>query len=174
MQYRKLSALAGAAAILVLAVSVPESANAADQERLDILLANGAITQQHDDSLAKEGLTRADVEGVAVSLDQGGLNVRSADGEFAIKVGARLHADFAVHNGDRDTGRAAVDGTELRRARIELSGTMYRDWRWAAETDLADNDVSVKDFWLSYTGFDKFDLTVGHQKQPYSLAIEMS
>lgn len=148
---------------------------AADQELLDILRSNGAITQaQYDELLAKESLSAADVEPIRVSLDRGGFNVRSSDGDFAIKIGARLHADVATHLNDSDTGYDATDGTELRRARIELSGTMHKDWRWAAEYDLADDAVAVKDFWLSYRGLDRVDLTFGHQKQPYSLDIEMS
>jgi phosphate-selective porin OprO/OprP len=116
--------------------------HAAEKELLDILLGNGAITQeQYEELLAKETLTEEDIASTNVTLDE---------------------------------GRSAVDGTELRRARMEMSGTFHDDWRWAAEADFADNNVAVKDFWLRYRGFEKVDLTFGHQKQPYSLDIEMS
>lgn len=153
------------------AVTVP--AAAADRALLDTLLANGTITQaQYDELVAKEQAERPPQ--ASVTLDQNGFNIRSADGQFAMKVGARLHADLIEHTDDSRVAVAPNDGTELRRARIELSGTFHGDWRWAAESDFADNEVSIKDFWVSYRGFDAVDLTFGHQKQPYSLAVEMS
>ncbi|HPG24358.1 MAG TPA: porin, partial [Myxococcota bacterium] len=45
---------------------------------------------------------------------------------------------------------------------------------WVGEVDFADNNTAIKDFFLSYEGLEGVKLTVGHQKQPYSLAIEMS
>jgi phosphate-selective porin OprO/OprP len=149
---------------------------AQDRELSDAPLGNGVITQEQYDEPVEPGVQSQD-DGAAravITFDQGGLSVSSADGLFAFEIGARLHADFAWHSGDSSTGVEATDGTELRRARIELSGMFHGDWRWVAETDLADNDVSVKDFWLRYQGLDRIRLTVGHQKQPYSLALEMS
>ena len=133
---------------------------------------NGVTAQEQE---AEPGVQSQDNgAGPVISFERGALSVRSADGLYAFEVGGRLNADFAWHSGDSDTGVAATDGTELRRARIELSGRFQGDWFWAAETDLADDLVSVKDFWLRYRGFDGVQLTVGHQKQPYSLAVEMS
>ncbi|MGD9604485.1 MAG: OprO/OprP family phosphate-selective porin [Gammaproteobacteria bacterium] len=152
--------------------SVP--AIAADKELLDILLANGAITaEQHAALLKKPELTKEDVNDVVVRLDRGGLNIASRDGAYAIKIGARLHADAALHSGDTP-GVEAVDGTEIRRARVEMKGTIAHDWAWVAEADFADNDVAIKDFWLGYEGIDNVRIMAGHQKQPYSLAVEMS
>ncbi len=164
-----------AVACVLLCVGVSAPATAADKELLDILLSNGAITQaQYDELLDKDELKPADVEDIKVTLDKKGLNVKSGDGDFAFKIGGRMHADVTAHSGDRDTGRRANDGTELRRARIEMGGMMYGDWKWVAQVDLADNVTSLKDFALTYTGFEWGSLTIGHQKQPYSLAIEMS
>jgi len=162
------------APFLLIGAAFP--AQAQDRELLDALLSNGAITQEQYDELVEPGAQNQD-DGTAravIAFDQGALSVRSADGRFAFEIGARLHADFAWHSGDSNTGVEATDGTELRRAIIELSGTIDGDWGWAAETDLAGDDVNVKDFWLRYRGLDRVTLTVGHQKQPYSLALEMS
>lgn len=156
-------------------LSVPRPSAAADKALLDVLLANGTLTREQYEALLDDDEPAAeDAADPRVRLDESGFSVRSSDGEFAIDIGARLHADFTQHGGDADTGRPAVDGTELRRARIELGGTFHGDWRWAAETDLADDRTEVKDFWLRYTGLAGVDLTVGHQKQPYSLDVEMS
>lgn len=152
-----------------------DAALATDKELLDVLLANDAITQeQYNDLLAKEKLTREDVDKVVVTLNEHGFRARSADGDFEIKIGARLHAQASTHVADLSSGNGADDGVELRRARLELSGRFYRDWLWAAESDFADNEVSVKDFWLGYQPADWARVTMGHQKQPYSLSLEMS
>lgn len=111
---------------------------------------------------------------VAFTLDERGLTASSGDGAFAFTAGARLHADVAQHRGDDGPGLDAVDGTHIRRARIELDGTVQRDWNWAAQVDFAGNDASLKDFVLEFAGLERVDLAVGHQKQPYSLELEMS
>ncbi len=110
----------------------------------------------------------------AVTLDAKGFNVKSQDGRFSMKIGARLHTQASGNYGDLPDGVDATDGTELRRARLELKGTFYEDWKWSTELDFADNDVAIKDFWLAYEGFPLASVSVGHQKQPYSLSIEMS
>lgn len=162
------------ASFLLIGAAVP--AQAQDRELLDAQPGNGGITQEQYEQLVEPGAQSQDdgAGNTVIAFDEGGLSVRSADGRFAFEIGGRLHADFAWHSGDSNIGVEATDGTELRRARIELSGTFHGDWGWAAETDLADDDVSVKDFWLRYRGLDRVTLTVGHQKQPYSLALEMS
>lgn len=148
---------------------------AAEKELLDVLLANGAITEtQYQDLLDKPKLTRSDVDDVVVKLDRKGLNVTSSDGDFAFKLGSRLHFQASSHSGDLPPGVDATDGTEFRRSRIEMKGKFHRDWAWAAEADFADNKVSLKDFWLGYNAIPNTKLYLGHQKQPYSLSVEMS
>ncbi len=100
--------------------------------------------------------------------------MKSGDGDFEIKVGARLHTQASTNIVDLSPPNDADDGVELRRARIEVTGRFFRDWLWDAEVDFADNDVAVKDFWLGYQPVKWARVTGGHQKQPYSLALEMS
>ncbi len=57
---------------------------------------------------------------------------------------------------------------------MEMSGTIQEDWRWAAEADFANNGARILDWWLAYTGIEDTTLAAGHQKQPYSLSVEMS
>lgn len=109
-----------------------------------------------------------------VTLDSGGLQVRSADGNTQIKIGGRIQVDATLHSPDSAGGMEATDGTELRRGRIEMKGRMPNDVRWAAEVDFANNATSVKDFWFGFAPQEGPMLTFGHQKQPYSLAVEMS
>lgn len=164
-----------AAAALVLCLASAGSIHAADKELLDILLANGAINQeQYDRLLAKEEIDRADVEDVVTKLDSGGLSIESGDGDFSIEIGTRLHAEISTHEGDLPDGSEPVNGSELRRARIETNGTFHRNWNWVAEVDFADNNVAVKDFWLGYETDGGAIFSIGAQKQPYSLNVEES
>ena len=174
MHSHRLSLLSSSLAIALVSAVPAAHAEGANKELLDVLLSNGAITQkQYNQMMGKvEAEEKEKAKEAQVTLDQKGFNVRSADDSYAIKIGGRLHAQASTHlnEGDLDP----TDGTELRRARIEMSGTIQDDWRWAAEVDFGNDEVSVKDFWLSYRGWDDVALTAGHQKQPYSLSLEMS
>ncbi|GAB4359752.1 MAG: OprO/OprP family phosphate-selective porin [Methylohalobius crimeensis] len=150
-----------------------QSAQAADKQLLDILLANGAITQEQHDRLLKkeEPLTKDDVE---VSLKDG-LEFKTADGDFKMEIGGRLHAQAAYHSKDNVAGQSVTDGTEIRRGRLAVDGVLFRDWKYQAEYDFAGNGTRITDLWLAYTGFDWLPfIGIGHQKQPYSLEVEMS
>jgi phosphate-selective porin OprO and OprP len=159
--------------------------NAADKELLDILLQNGAITQpQYDQLIQKEALTKEDFKAaaaaekdgsdVSVSVGEKGLVVESEDGEFEFKLGGRIQADASYQDPDHIGDQQGTDGTELRRARIEMKGRLYKYIPWAFEVDFANNSASFKDVWLGYEGFDWLTAYAGHNKQPYSLAVEMS
>ena len=106
-----------------------------------------------------------------------GLVIKGPDGDFSIKLGGRMHADFSTHNGDDSLagGKEAVDGSEIRRGRIALSGTVYKDFDYMIETDFGGDKVSVKDLFLTYHGFNApLDFTVGHQKNAMSMEIQES
>ncbi|MES2636793.1 MAG: porin [Pseudomonadota bacterium] len=106
-----------------------------------------------------------------------GLVIKGADGDFSIKLGGRMHADYTNHTGDESLsgGKEAVDGTEIRRGRIALSGTVYKDYDYIIETDFGGDRISVKDLFLVYHGFDApLDFTVGHQKHAVSMEIQES
>ena len=125
---------------------------------------------------------------VKVTLDRRGFRAQTEDGQFKFKFGGRVHVDGTYHHGDTPGDIPApppatagtfislkpTDGTELRRARLIAKATVYEDWNWVGEVDFADNDSVVKDFFLSYSGFENTTIAIGNQKQPYSLSLEMS
>ncbi len=150
-----------------------QAAVAADKELLDILLANGALTQeQYDRLLQKEDLETSDLRDVIFTLDRKGLRAKTSDGRYAFKLGGRIHADASGHRGT--VANEATNGAEIRRARFDMEFRFLEDYLFKGEVDFADNGVAVKDFYIGYTGFDWGSLSVGHQKQPFSLALEMS
>lgn len=164
---------------LALLLAAPAAqAQATNKELLDVLLSNGVITRaQYNQMIGKvEAVAKKEEKEPEVTLDQRGFRLQNPDQSYAMKIGGRLHTQAATHlHDDNFTTVDPNDGTEIRRARIELSGTIAEDWRWAAETEYSNNQVRIVDFWLSYTGLaENLDITFGHQKQPYSLSVEMS
>lgn len=148
---------------------------AADKELLDILLGNNAITQaQYEELLAKEAMTAEDAKDIVVNFGPGsGVNISTRDGTYEWEIGGRVHLDYAQHDHDPRIGVTPINGSTTRRARLEMDGIFAGNWGWAAEVDFAENVVEVKDFKVGYEG-NNFTLYAGHQKQPYSLSLEMS
>ena len=142
-----------------------------DEERLAELRAELLELLEETPSEARE----ADSDDLpSVSIDQKGFRVTSADGESSIKIGGRIQADANWHERRGSLDPLINDGTELRRARFELKGTLPESLFWAAEVDFAGNRTSMKDFWAGYATDLGPEVTFGHQKQPYSLDVEMS
>lgn len=61
------------------------------------------------------------------------------------------------------------DGTEFRKARLELEGTIFGDWDYEFEIDFADGDADIKDAYFRYNAFWPARITVGQFKEPFSL-----
>jgi len=152
------------------------NAYAADKELLGMLLQNGSINQtQYNTLIEKETISKKDVNDIKVSLGKKGLQFATADKQFKLKIGARLHADASFHSGDNDLDSArATNGTEIRRARIYLKGIMWEDFKYISEFDFADNSVAVKDLFVTYKGLDWLEITAGHQKQSISMELQES
>ena len=105
-----------------------------------------------------------------------GLRLTSADKAFDLKLGARIQNDWAVLAPDDDLQDAFSDraglgtGTEFRRARIQMSGTIYERLGFKVQYDFADSEVGFRDVFI-----DLYDLPavgrlrIGHFKEPLSL-----
>ena len=120
---------------------------------------------------------------VKIKLDKKGLQAETKDGDFKFKIGGRIHADASVSDNDKFVSGGvpveANNGTEIRRGRLAFEGTFYKDWHFKSQIDFADNDVSVKDLKLAYTGLKLFEdtkikVTVGSQKQAFSRELQDS
>lgn len=116
-----------------------------------------------DEKLA-EATKPSDVE---ISTN-GGLTLKTRDGQFSTKVGGRLQVDAASYGGSPDMG----DGTDIRRARLYLSGTLYRDWGYKLEYEF--DNSSITDAFITYDGFENYQITVGNFKDPFSLDYMIS
>jgi phosphate-selective porin OprO and OprP len=178
----------------VLAAGALTAHAATEHEKLLwVLKQNGTITQSQYERLRREAARTASNPTAAEAKQQrqvestpknkkkrdkqteveteGGLKVKSADRDFEFELGGELWFDWASYQ--EDVARLG-NGTELRRARLSLSGTMFEHWAYAAEYDFAGNDPEVKDAYLEYTGFDSLLIRGGHFKEPFSLEDQTS
>lgn len=90
--------------------------------------------------------------------------VASADPETRGRVMVDLWAtDSTVGSIDYPSG------TDIRAARIGIFGTLEPDLAYIVEADFAGDQVTLKDAYLQYRGWDAAMLTVGNHKPPFSL-----
>lgn len=102
-----------------------------------------------------------------VTTSYKGLTVTSPDGDSVFSFGGRMQLDGAIYS----EGRSKLgSGTEARRMRFRMSGTVERDLGYKLELDFNPGGGSeVTDGWIQYKGWDKLTTTVGHQKVPFGL-----
>ena len=97
---------------------------------------------------------------------KGKLQFESADKDFKFRVGGRIMLDGAIYDEDKTPlGNQA----EVRRARLYMSGTLWRAWQFKTQFDFAGNKIGVRDLYLKYTAFKPATITVGNFKEPFSL-----
>ena len=101
---------------------------------LDVLLENGLISQAQYATLQVKGAQEKKTDPEAkVSLKEG-FKVKSQDGDFQVQPGVYVQLDSAWYD---DEMTDFSNGTELRRARLALAGTILKDWDFKLEADFA-------------------------------------
>lgn len=90
----------------------------------------------------------------------------TADGAYSFKLGGFAQVDAFVSDDDR---RDHPDGTNIRRARLNVSGTIAKDFKYKLENDFAGNASALTDVYVEYVGFDPVTLTIGQFKEPFGL-----
>jgi len=110
--------------------------------------------------------------GMAAVSSSGGLTAASADGEHTFRLGGRLMWDADSFDGVLNP---ASDGerrfnSQLRRARIELSGKVPGDLNWVFDVNYFDDgDAEIHAAGLRYSGWDLADVFIGRDKEPFGL-----
>lgn len=167
--------------------------NKALQELMKALLENGTIDQQTYELVLKvaeqeenelsrtpntnnvdESIRLAVAEEVAKTAgDQptittnGKFEIRSKDNDFSFRAGGRIQIDAATYDEDRLRHN---DGTELRRARLFASGTLWQAWTYKLQYDFTATGIDgIQDAFIDYKGFDRWKIRFGHFKEPFSL-----
>jgi len=108
-----------------------------------------------------------------------GLRFESADKRYKFKLGGRIHYDGQFFDPDSDT-KAAVetgpptnirieDGTELRRARIELSGEVGDRTEWALGMDFGSGTTNFRNVYVGLKDLPFGGVRAGQFKEPFGL-----
>lgn len=163
---RSIGAVLTAAGLMVSSFAIPSETDGL-LELLKVLHENKTISAAQYDRLsnALNAKIKPQKEPLKIST-KGGLKITSGDGDFKFQIGGRLMVDAAFYDQDKvDLG----DGTKLRRARLYAKGVLFKDWKFKTQYDFADNEVSVKDAYIRYTGFKPTTITIGQYKEPFSL-----
>ncbi len=104
-----------------------------------------------------------------------GFKLESQDKQFALKFGGRIMIDHAYffQNDELDTNYGPLlskSGTEFRRARIFMSGTVYSNVEFKLQFDFAGGEVAFKDMFIGITDIPKIgNIRIGHVKEPFRL-----
>lgn len=102
-----------------------------------------------------------------------GVRLETRDKTVRLKVGGRIHYDWAVMSQDpgiRQNLGALQDGNEPRRARIYFSGVVHEQVEFKVQYDFAGGTAKFKDVYLGLTGIPYLGkIRVGHIKEPFSL-----
>ena len=92
-----------------------------------------------------------------------------SDGDQFLEVGARIQLQYKV---DDPAVGAKTDDIFFRRLRVRVAGSMHKDWKGQVEWDMGkasgDNEVSVKETWMQYGGWNNMTLKIGNSSFPFS------
>ncbi len=99
------------------------------------------------------------------------------DGEdFKLKIGGRIMNDWFFSSSDsaleKEKDSEVItwqDGTELRRARLYVSGVIYNNFIFKAQYDFAGGDADIKDMYIGLKDAGVSKIMVGHFKEPFGL-----
>jgi len=103
------------------------------------------------------------------------FNLGTADESFKLRIGGRIQNDWAVASSSAGLREkydiAAVEtGTELRRARIDLQGNIWKVVNFRLEYDFATGEAEAKDVYIGLRAVPWVqNIRVGHYKEPFGL-----
>lgn len=147
---------------------------------VDMLKANGTLTEQQHAMLAdaiRQRLASAPPpaappdDGAVIVRNKGSLEVTTMDGEFSTEIGGTLMIDAARYF---ENANELGSGTELRRAKIGLEGTLFGDWGYEFDIDFSDDEVDIDDAYIAYNGLTAWSFRFGQHKEHFSLEEQTS
>ncbi|HMM15706.1 MAG TPA: porin [Parvibaculum sp.] len=109
------------------------------------------------------------------------LEMESRDGQFSIGIGGQLQADAYLIDDDGGKVVPMGNGAEIRRARMNVYGKVFGDWRYKLEADFApagysygNTSVSITDAYVEHDLAKNLLVRVGNQYEPFGLSAQTS
>ena len=133
---------------------------------------NQQIKQQLSAIETKAGEAVANISPAAggqsngVEVTMKGPAPKITKGEFSWQPMGRIHLDAASISDDKTDHSS---GAEFRRARLGMKGQITDDFGYKFEVDLANENVSLTDVYVSYTGVENTKIQLGHMKSDFSM-----
>lgn len=159
------------------AAAAPADTNEMAAIREDLELKTNEIKALEEHAKEAEG------EG-KIELKDGGIEFKTKDGNFKAAINGRLQVDSQTNinqslNSDFLGGGASTlpaslnDGVGLRRARLGVEGTIFKDTDYKFEYDFTrgngTNGAGVTDAYVRYNFSKPFSIKFGAFKEPFSL-----
>jgi len=115
-----------------------------------------------------------------VEMTDNGFELKSKDGNFTAAVNGRMQVDSQVNLNQQvaqavgaNTTNQLNDGTTLRRARLGVEGTFFKDWGYKFEYDFTRGNgtvaAGVTDAYIKWSLDKAFSVKVGAFKEPFSM-----
>ncbi len=181
---RKKCMVLAVAAFFVLSFCVPLSADQSQkttvEKLLDILQDKGIITEKQHGELTEElGVEKKELEEQKQVVEEvkrkeeerprvgykNGFYLETPDKEFKLKIGGRVYGDFRAYNSDHPSN----DEFYISRARIYLSGTIYKYFDFKVEADFGKGESELKRRVYQSKLLSLCQLMMGQFKAPFSL-----
>ncbi|MGN6147325.1 MAG: OprO/OprP family phosphate-selective porin [Rhizomicrobium sp.] len=179
MRFRVSGALLAGASVLVLAsasaqAAAPQQAKIdALQQQIDDLNAQVAdlkrsTSDQYSDVVQRQG----EKPDVIVSLKNGRPSFKSADGDFSLDIRALVQFDSAYYGqGKNPAGVDFSSGSNFRRARLGVQGTLFKDWSYQFIYDFGGSGTegsSISAAYIQYDGWGPLHWRIGAYPTPES------
>jgi len=139
-----------------------------EEEILDILVEKEIITPEKYDELKNKVVKRREEKkNDLIAFYEKGFRLESRDEKFKMKIGGRVQFDFRTYGSNYP-----IDNEfDIRRARIYLSGTLYRDFDYKLQVELEGSSSNrLRDGYFEYTYFKpNLRIRMGQFKIPFSV-----
>ena len=128
----------------------------------------------------EEHAKASEEEGLVEIKKDGGIEFKSRDGNFKMAINGRMQVDSQVNVTNQvapgvgaNTQNTLDDGVALRRGRLGIEGTFFKDTGYKFEYDFTRGNgtigAGVTDAYLSYNVSKPLQLKFGAFKEPFSL-----
>jgi phosphate-selective porin OprO/OprP len=136
------------------------------EERLEALDQRQRVLERNRE-LDKETAQEKSKAAAVAGAGKDGFALKSADGDFQLKVGGFVHADGRFYLDDEQ--KPATNTFLIRRAFLNFEGTVYRNFVFRIQPDFGGGKTTLQDAYLDARFNPAFQLLVGKTKVPFLL-----